>query len=138
MTTASETTIASGTKAERTPIGAPIAWILIQARDGSQLWFHDRDTTHVAAIEGGWLFRFRHYEGERSPMSTQALTFVPDPEHRWQPAQTKPRWERLGGVVNAAYNDQTARMPVAGGWVYLTSFATRGRDLTLALVFVPV
>jgi len=109
----------------------------IHSLDRGNEFVTDRDTTQVAAVEGGWLFRFRHYEGESSRMSTQALTFVPDPDHRWDPREAKPHWERLGGVVNAAYNDRTARMAVHGGWVYRASFATRGRTLTLSLVFVP-
>ncbi|EGV17477.1 hypothetical protein ThimaDRAFT_3022 [Thiocapsa marina 5811] len=35
------------------------------------------------------------------------------------------------------YNDRTARMAVPGGWVYLSAFATRDGNLTLALVFGP-
>ena len=46
-------------------------------------------------MEKGWLFRFRHYERDMSPMSTQALTFVPDPEHLWNPNGPPARWEML-------------------------------------------
>jgi hypothetical protein len=35
------------------------------------------------------------------------------------------------------YNDRTARMAVPGGWVYLSSFATRDGSLTVSLAFGP-
>ena len=124
------------TKAQPAPTAVRIEWMRIRVRDGSAVFLYDRDTTDVAAVDGGWLFRFRHYAGERSSMTTQAMTFVPDPEHRWEPKAAKPRWEYMGGLVNAAYNNRTARMPVQGGWVYLNTFATRGRTLSLSLVFV--
>lgn len=130
-------TSTSKTKAEAAPEAVRIEWTRIRVRDGSVLFLFDRDITDVAAVAGGWLFRFRHDAGERSLMTTQAMTFVPDPRHLWEPKQAKPRWEHLGGLVNAAFNDRTARMPVQGGWVYLNTFATRGRALTLSLVFVP-
>lgn len=127
----------TGTAKRTPPRGPPIEWTLIQSANRDYLWAHNNDTTHTAPIEGGWLVRFRHYEGEASRMSTQSITFVPDPEHRWDPKAQGAPWEPLGGVVNAAYNDQTARMRVHGGWVYKNHFATRGRTLTIALVFVP-
>ena len=124
-------------EATENPSEPRLDWHLLQMRDASDIWCTKRDTTQVAAVEGGWLFRFRHYDGSQSAMSTQALTFVPDPEHRWSPEQTKPHWERLGSTVAMGYNDRTARMAVPGGWVYLSAFATRGGNLTLSLVFGP-
>jgi hypothetical protein len=117
------------------PTEPRLDWLLLQLRDASDIWCTKHDTTQVAAVEGGWLFRFRHYDGSQSAMSTQALTFVSDPEHRWSPEQAKPRWEHLGGAVTMGYNDRTARMAVPGGWVYLSAFATRGGNLTLSLAF---
>lgn len=125
------------TETTKNPTQPRLDWRLLQIRDASEIWCTNRDTTQVAAVEGGWLFRFRHYDGSLPAMSTQALTFVPDPEHRWAPEQTKPRWERLDRAVTIAYNDRTARMPVWGGWVYLSAFAIPGRNLTLSLVFGP-
>ncbi len=119
------------------PRSAPIEWLTVISVDRGQLWFQDRDSTAVASIPGGWLLRFRHYEGEGSLMSTQAITFVPDPEHRWTPKETPPHWEGLGGCVNAAFVDQSARLAVPGGWVYKNHFFIRARALSLSLVYVP-
>ena len=54
-------------------------------------------------------------------MSTQALTFVRDPEHRWNPKEPPTRWEMLASLVNASIVHQTSRMAVHGGWVYKAS-----------------
>jgi hypothetical protein len=125
------------TETTKNPTQPRLDWLLLQIRDASDIWCTKCDTTQVAAVEGGWLFRFRHYDGSQPAMSAQALTFVPDPEHRWSPEQTKPRWERLDRAVTIRFNDRTTRMAVWGGWVYLSAFAIPRRNLTLSLVFGP-
>jgi len=118
------------------PRKPPIEWLLISCRDRTELWFHNRDTTEVASIPGGWLLRFRHCAGESSLMSTQAISFVPDPGHLWALKERSPHWgEALGGCANAAVVDHTARLAVPGGWVYKNHF--RARALSLSLVYVP-
>ena len=125
------------TETTKNPTQPRLDWLLLQIRDASDIWCTNRDTTQVVAVEGGWLFRFRHYDGSQPAMSTQALAFVPDPEHRWSPEQNKPRWERLDRAVTIRFNDRTARMAVWGGWVFPSAFAMPGRNLTLSLVFGP-
>ncbi|EGV17478.1 hypothetical protein ThimaDRAFT_3023 [Thiocapsa marina 5811] len=105
-------------EATENPSEPRLDWHLIQMRDASDIWCTKRDTTQIAAVEGGWLFRFHHYDGSQSAMSTQALTFVPDPEHRWSPEQTKPHHTGSVWAAPSPWATTTAppawRCPAAG------------------------
>ncbi|NCC41698.1 MAG: hypothetical protein EOM21_20240, partial [Gammaproteobacteria bacterium] len=104
------------TETTKNPTQPRLDWRLLQIRDASEIWCTNRDTTQVAAVEGGWLFRFRHYDGSLPAMSTQALTFVPDPEHRWSPEQTKPRWERRKRPANYRITPSRFRSSIFRLW----------------------
>ena len=41
------------TSGTQSPAAPRLQWTLIKIRDGSYLWLYDRDTTEVAAVEGG-------------------------------------------------------------------------------------
>jgi hypothetical protein len=113
-----------------------LEWVCIR-RAAQPLPFTPTDTTEVARVAAGWLFKFAHFQGYASGLTGQVVTFVPDPAHAWDPKWGIGRWEKVGGNINANFNDWTARFPVHQGWVYKTTYVTRGKRLSLSMVYVP-
>ena len=114
----------------------PLEWVCIE-RLARPLPFTPEDTTAVARVASGWLFKFAHFHGHSSSLTGEAMTFVPDLHHAWDPKAEGGRWRKVSQNVNANFNDWTARFPVYRGWVYKTTYVTRGRRLSLSMVYVP-
>ena len=53
-----------------------LMWIILKLKTR-------RDKTRVAQVEGGWLFKFRHFHGSQSSLTSQAMVFIPDPNQEW-------------------------------------------------------
>ncbi|MFZ5796845.1 MAG: hypothetical protein ACOY3O_00315 [Thermodesulfobacteriota bacterium] len=96
-----------------------------------------RDRTKVLRIEGGWLFKFHHFQGSANPMTAQDMTFIPDQNHAWKPEEGQSAWEKIEKKRNPNFYDYTDRLEVADGWIYRNIFFIQKGGMHISLVYVP-
>jgi len=95
------------------------------------------DITEVAQIDNGWLLKFRHFHGASSLMTVQAIAFIPDRKHQWNPQEVSIKWESVGGRKTPNFNEWTERIRVHNGWVYKNCLVTKGKSMSISLVYAP-
>ncbi|RJX17079.1 MAG: hypothetical protein C4575_14185 [Desulforudis sp.] len=112
-------------------------WInLITINQDAEIMRH-RDRTKVLKIQGGWLCKFHHFQGASSSMTAQAMTFIPDPQHEWNPLEGQAAWERIDQKKNPNFCEYTDRIKVINGWVYKNLFFIKTGEMHISLVYVP-
>lgn len=113
------------------------SWISVASSRRESTIFRAQDRTTIARISSGWLLRFNHFHGSSSSLTSQAMVFVPDPAHAWQPEAKTHGWERLSMQVNSNYGDTTERLEVWRGSVFKNCFFNGKGEMHISLVFVP-
>ena len=111
-------------------------WLALKTLDKQEV-LRPRDTTSVAQIHSGWLIRFTHFHGKSSSLTSQTMSFIPDPDHSWQPELVVHKWEKLSRKANPNYGDMTDRMRVWNGWIYKNCFFNGNSEMHLSLAFIP-
>lgn len=112
-------------------------WLRLQhGLGGEENIFKPREATYIARISGGWLIKSTHFFGRSSSMTTQAMTFVPDPAYEWQYDQEPQGWQRLCQKSSVNYGDVTDKLEVWQGCVYRNSFFNANKEMHVSLVFV--
>jgi hypothetical protein len=101
-----------------------VSWIHIKEASTPLRPFMWRDKTQVGKIEEGWLLKFKHFHGRASAKSTQAMVFIPDPDHIWNPESDNNKWEWIQKKGTPNDGDYLKRLNVNVGWVYLSCYFT--------------
>jgi len=113
------------------------SWMSLASCSGENTIIRARDRTTIARISSGWLLRFNHFHGSSSSLTSQAMVFVPDPTHAWQPEAKAHGWELLSRQVNSNCGDTTERLAVWRGSVFKNCFFNGKGEMHISLVFVP-
>ena len=94
------------------------------------------DINAVLEIDGGWLFKFRHFHGASSPKTTQCITYIPDPDHSWKVEKHIIVWNKIHISTNSNFQEFTHCCEVINGKIYKNTFLSRGGFTHISIVFV--
>ena len=108
-----------------------LTWIILKSHTR-------REKTRVAQVEGGWLFKFRHFHGSQSSLTSQAMIFIPDPKQEWCPEEHTAAWEQVSRKTNCNFGEYTDCLKIWNGCIYKDSFFTGKKEMHISLAYAPV
>jgi hypothetical protein len=114
-----------------------LSWIILKTRTKKSIPLTPINTTRVAKIDTGWLFKFRHFHGKSSSLTTQAMIFIPDPGHKWNPENHTGAWERISKKGNPNFGEYTGMLKIDIGTIYKDEFFNGSKELHISLAYVP-
>jgi hypothetical protein len=113
-------------------------WIFLETKKGKVGPLRSSDKTKAAKVDSGWLLKSMHFHGSNSSLTTQAMIFIPDLDHEWNPEEHNAAWERISKKKNPNYGEYTDRLRMWDGWLYKDSFFNGNREMHISLVYVPI
>jgi len=114
-----------------------LTWIILKTNSGKVIPLRSSNKTRVAKIDAGWLLKSMHFHGSNSSLTTQAMIFILDPVHAWDPEEHNSAWERVSKKKNCNYGEYTDRLRIWDGWLYKNSFFNGNKEMHMSLVYVP-